>query len=116
MKGETMIRIQSQSGYNALEIEEADQAYRLWGVSGDGQERYFLGTFKSKITAARAMYHEVCHILSMDTEIGFVKITRNGLIGFTCGKPDEIRTLLSAVERCKLVPTAGLRRTVAQYC
>lgn len=44
-------------------------------------------------------YDEVCHDLGFIPDVHFVRVTTRGTISFTCGKPDEVRALLSAVRR-----------------
>jgi hypothetical protein len=58
--------------------------------------------------ASNKNYEAVCADLGMRAEIKFVEITRAGTITFTCGKPDEIRSLLSATERAGYKPAKSL--------
>lgn len=66
-------------------------------------------------------YEAVCKMLGMDSSIHFVKINRGGYIGFSCGKPDEIKLLYSRVISAGFRPSAGLKKTINQiygyeYC
>lgn len=38
-------------------------------------------------------YDEICHKLGISPDVHFVHVTTAGTIGFTVGKPDEIRYL-----------------------
>lgn len=40
-------------------------------------------------------YEDICHDLKIDPDVHFVKVTNRGTITFTCGKPNEVRDLLS---------------------
>lgn len=53
-------------------------------------------------------YEAICHRLGFIPEVHFVRITRAGLISFTCGKPDWVRALLSACRREGLTPSRDL--------
>ena len=55
--------------------------------------------------AIKANYKEICEELGFNAECGFVKITSAGTIGFTVGKPDEIRALYRAVINAGYKPT-----------
>lgn len=52
----------------------------------------------------------IVRLLGFPPEIGFVEIKSGGAIGFTTGKPEEIRSLGRAVERCGFKMSAGLRQ------
>ena len=54
-------------------------------------------------------YIETCKRLGFRPEIQFVKLNSNGSIGFTCGKPEEIRSLARAVEREGMKMSVALR-------
>jgi hypothetical protein len=56
-------------------------------------------------------YAVICHALGFDPASEFVAV-RNGRIGFTAGKPEEVKTLLHNVKCCGFVPTPGLVRAV----
>jgi hypothetical protein len=58
--------------------------------------------------ASNKNYEQVCHDLGMRPEIQFVEITNRGTITFTVGKPEEIRSLLDAVERAGYIPAKSL--------
>jgi hypothetical protein len=53
-------------------------------------------------------YQEVCKALGFLPEVQFVKLNRGGSIGFTCGRPQEIRALLKAVNALGLTPSKAL--------
>lgn len=55
-------------------------------------------------------YDDICKKLGMDPSIRFVHITTRGTIGFTAGKPEEIRLLLQRVQAAGLKPSAALIR------
>ena len=40
-------------------------------------------------------YEDICRDLRINPDSNFVKVTNRGTITFTCGKPDEVRNLLS---------------------
>lgn len=40
-------------------------------------------------------YEDICHDLGINPDVHFVKVTNRGTITFTCGKPNEVRDLLS---------------------
>jgi spore coat protein U-like protein len=72
------------------------------------QKTYFVklqnGEFTEPIT-----YAEVCHRLNINPDVQFVKINaKSGTISFTCGKPQEISYLLSAVKSAGYVPAKRL--------
>lgn len=60
-------------------------------------------------------YLEVCERLGMDPRIRFVRLTRRGTVGFTVGKPDEIRLLLRRCKEAGLKPSRSLQRTAQYY-
>ena len=53
-------------------------------------------------------YKDVCKTLGFIPEVRFVEITNRGTIGFSIGKPHEVKALLSACERCGFVPSKKL--------
>ncbi len=53
-------------------------------------------------------YAAVCHKLGIDASIHFVEVHEDGKIGFTCGKPDEVKALLASVREKGMIPTDGL--------
>lgn len=57
-------------------------------------------------------YDGVCYNLGFAARVNFVKITSAGTISFTCGKPNEIKALYSAVVNNGYVPSAELRNAV----
>lgn len=72
--------------YNIQRIERLEQAPEEGGFVPVRQ-------VKQKMT-----YEEVCKELGdYIPSVGFIKITTRGTIGFTLGKPHEIRTLLRNV-------------------
>lgn len=44
-------------------------------------------------TLVNMTYEDICRELEFIPDINFVKVTNCGTISFTCGKPDEIKTL-----------------------
>lgn len=54
-------------------------------------------------------YIETCARLGFQPEVNFVKINANGSIGYTIGKPEEIRSLARAVERAGMKMSVALR-------
>lgn len=60
-------------------------------------------------TEQSTRYIEVCKQLGFSPEARFVKLNPGGSIGFTAGKPDEVRSLLAACERTGLRPSRKLR-------
>lgn len=61
-----------------------------------------------------ANYEAICQTLGFRPDSGFVKITNRGTISFTCGKPDEIRSLLYAVRQSGMKPSAALVRAASR--
>jgi hypothetical protein len=57
---------------------------------------------------ATERYNEVCGILGVEPSINFVRIHADGSIGFSCGKPDEVRWLLRQCKRKGLRPNKSL--------
>ena len=57
-------------------------------------------------------YSEICKLLGFDASSKFVEITKNGSVGFTCGKPDEIRALYHASVTNGLRPSRELLRAM----
>jgi hypothetical protein len=41
---------------------------------------------------------KIASALGFDPEMGFVTLSQSGCVGFTCGKPEEIRELRSAAK------------------
>lgn len=54
-------------------------------------------------------YIEACNRLRFRPEIHFVKLNSSGSIGFTIGKPEEIRSLGRAVDREGMKLSVALR-------
>lgn len=42
-------------------------------------------------------YEEICKLLEIIREVKFVEVTKNGRIGFTVGKPDEVIYLIDRI-------------------
>jgi len=61
-------------------------------------------------------YTEVCEKLGYRSEVNFVVLTNRGTVSFTCGKPEEIRTLLKRVQDAGMKPSRELVQTVERYC
>jgi hypothetical protein len=59
-------------------------------------------------------YRETCARLGFDPDVKFVEILPDGTIGYTCGKPDEVRALLAACKRTGLKASKALRRAAAR--
>lgn len=57
-----------------------------------------------------ADYEKICRELGFLPEVNFIEI-KNGYIGFTCGKPHEIKALYKAVTEAGYAPSKGLRET-----
>lgn len=53
-------------------------------------------------------YETICHTLGFVPEVRFVEITNRGTIGFSVGKPNEIKALLSACQKVGYVPSKKL--------
>ena len=60
--------------------------------------------------SVKKSYEEVCSELGFIANVHFVKVTSQGTIGFTAGKPHEVRALRAAVMRC------GYKAAKALYC
>ncbi len=54
-------------------------------------------------------YRDLCGELGFIPEVRFVKVSTRGHVGFTCGKPDEIRALRQRVRMCGYPMTRGLK-------
>ena len=69
-----------------------------------------LGFIPVLVNGERKMmtYEAVCRELQMNPADHFVNVTKAGKIGFTCGKPDEVQTLLCRVKEKRFSPTDGL--------
>lgn len=63
-------------------------------------------------TAKKADYNAICTELGFRSEIHFVTIER-GRIGFTCGKPQELRALAYAARQAGYAITKNLARLTA---
>ena len=61
------------------------------------------------MTKLSARYIQVCRDLGFIPEVEFVKIHPGGAIGFTAGKPDEIRALAAAATAHGYKLSKGLR-------
>ena len=59
-------------------------------------------------------YIGICEKLGIRPEIHFVEITSRGTITFTCGKPDEIRYLLSQCKKAGLTPARSLVKAASR--
>lgn len=59
----------------------------------------------SKIEMA---YDAICKDLGFVPDVHFVKVTTQGRISFTCGKPDEVRSLVGAARRNNYMPADKL--------
>lgn len=57
---------------------------------------------------AQKAYEDVCHDLGFAPEVQFVKITTRGTISFTCGRPSEVRLLLTACREHGYKPSRAL--------
>nr|DAU72870.1 MAG TPA: hypothetical protein [Caudoviricetes sp.] len=58
-------------------------------------------------------YGEICERLGgYDAEVGFVRVTSAGTIGFWYGKPYEIRALRADAEQSGFVPSKALSDAV----
>ena len=53
-------------------------------------------------------YEDVCHDLGFVPEVRFVTITTRGTISFTCGRPSEVRLLLTACREHGYKPSRAL--------
>lgn len=53
-------------------------------------------------------YNDICAELGFSASIEFVKITNAGTISFTCGKMNEVRSLLSSVISNGYIPAKRL--------
>lgn len=58
-------------------------------------------------------YVAICNRLGFRTDSRFVRVKPGGAIGFTAGKPDEIRALGRAVRREKMKMSRDLRALLA---
>lgn len=54
-------------------------------------------------------YPDICHELGFLAETHFVQVNSVGSIGFTCGKPSEIRALAAAVSEHGYRPSKTLK-------
>lgn len=85
----------------------------FYRVMWDREDNVPMGRFERAALPPAAgqstRYIEVCKQLGFSPEVHFVKLNPGGSIGFTAGKPDEIRSLLAACERHGLRPSRGLR-------
>ena len=54
-------------------------------------------------------YREMCKRLGFSAEERFIRMLPGGAIGFTAGKPEEVRALAAAVEREGLKMARPLR-------
>lgn len=59
-------------------------------------------------------YEELCHELEFVPSAHFVEIEQDGTIGFTIGKPDEIRHLLFMIRQMGYVPSKEMMETAHQ--
>jgi hypothetical protein len=73
-------------------------------------------TTKGYIGYDNPRYAEVCSRLDMDPSIHFVRLTTRGTIGFTLGKPDELRLLLRRCQETGLKPSRSLIETIRDRC
>lgn len=64
---------------------------------------YYRGAFTER------SYPDICHELGFLAETHFVQVNSAGSIGFTCGKPSEIRALAAAVSEHGYRPSKTLR-------
>jgi hypothetical protein len=53
-------------------------------------------------------YIDTCKKLGFSADIHFVEITKSGSIGFSMGKPEEIRALARACDREGMTKSRGL--------
>lgn len=53
-------------------------------------------------------YAEICHDLGFYSEAEFIKITNKGTIAFYCGRPNEVRALLSEANEKGYKPAQSL--------
>lgn len=53
-------------------------------------------------------YEALCARLGFSSTANFVRVHRGGAIGFTAGKPAEVRQLLAAVRSAGMRPAKGL--------
>lgn len=65
---------------------------------------------KNDGTVCEMQYNDVCKTLGFIPDIGFVEITNRGTIGFSVGKPSEVKDLLSACRREGYVPSGRLEK------
>lgn len=65
-------------------------------------------TWEAKEEDAMTKYESMCQKLGYRPEVGFVKLTSRGTIGFTLGKPEEIRTLYHRVLDAGMRPSKNL--------
>ena len=54
--------------------------------------------------------NEIAKRLGYRPEVGFVQATKTGTVGFSCGKPEEVRELLRRVRAAGLRPSRNLIR------
>lgn len=57
-------------------------------------------------------YDEICHDLGYIPEVRFVHVTSTGSISYTVGKPQEIRSLYSAVISNGYKPSRMLEKAI----
>ena len=54
-------------------------------------------------------YEEICAELGFLAEVKFVEIYENGKIGFSCGKPNEIKSLWYAIREAGYLPSYKIK-------
>ena len=59
-------------------------------------------------------YDDVCHALGISPEVKFVKVTPAGTIGFTAGKPEEVRHLHWMCRQNGFRASKELKKTVVE--
>jgi hypothetical protein len=57
-------------------------------------------------------YKDVCKELGYKPDVNFVKVNNQGYIGFTVGKPDEIRRLYRNVTNKGFTPSKSFTKRI----
>lgn len=63
---------------------------------------------KSDGSTCKMTYNDVCSELGFNASVRFVEITSAGTISFSCGKPQEIKSLLNSVRSNGYIPSTRL--------
>jgi len=57
-------------------------------------------------------YEDVCKELGYKSDVNFVKVDDQGYIGFTVGRPDEIRELYSRLNNKGFIPSKSFTKRI----